>query len=93
MDKKIKVEIYSGSFRPIQYSLVFALYSGADARKKLWIPVFCLSSSAFVIQKKNLRDKFAIFGDYLYFVMGSAEFVFTTIMLIVKNSTSDQTKF
>jgi len=38
-------------------------------------------------EKKNLRDKFAIFGDYLYFVMGSAEFVFTTVVLIVNNST------
>ena len=42
-----------------------------------------------LFRKKNLRDKFAIFGDYLYFVMDSAEFVFTTVVLIVNDRTLD----
>ena len=42
MGKKIKMEIHSGSVRPIQYLLVFTVYSSTIARKKLWIFVLCL---------------------------------------------------
>jgi len=59
MGKKVKMEIHSGSFRTIQYSLVFTVYSGADAGKKLWLSVFCLIRLHFFFKK--LRDKFAIF--------------------------------
>ena len=42
MGKKIKMEVHSGSVRPIQYLLVFTIYSSTIARKKLWIFVLCL---------------------------------------------------
>ena len=43
MGKKIKMEVHSGSVRPIQYLLVFTIYSSTIARKKLWIFVLCLN--------------------------------------------------